>query len=280
LSKNQISNDNENMITYIEFTDYSLLLSFIYQKLGSKNKFENVLETGKIDNVQKIKLQNVGEIEQYLSSGDGLFEDQSEQANNLLIDIQDIDINKQKLENYDGQVFLYSSELDSLNAETKKNLKKYKIEVELLKKIDTNIGSQLYNEYCNKIDLKITSSQIDTLVAQTISYHEIIDNLDFISMSGDDKKGYEALLKAQKPALFMQGFNLANLDTMPWYKNVDENELQLALSLIFGKLDKISSNKAKSLQQQIIYTDQKIKTSSKLPALTWFRLLLWKAKAL
>jgi hypothetical protein len=274
------------MITFVEYTDYSLLLSFICQKINSDTGFELILETGKIGSIQKIKLQNVFEIEQYLSSGDGLFEEDDQKVNNLLIDIQDIDINRhieylnQKLENYDGQVFLYSSELDSVNAETKKNLKKCKIEVVTLKKIDTDIAIRLYEEYCQKIELKLSSSQISTLVAQTIFYHEIIDNLDFISIAGDVKKGYEALLKTQKPALFMQGFNLTNLDIMPWYKNVDENELQLALSLIFGKLDKLTSEKAKYLQQQIIYTDQQIKTSSKLPSLTWFRLLLWKARSL
>jgi hypothetical protein len=272
------------MITYIEYTDYSLLLSFIHQKLGGNSNFEQALETGIIQGVQKIKLQNVYEIEQYLSCGDGLFEENIDQSKSLLIDIQTIDINKfaeylsEQFAKYDGQAFLYSSELEGVNAETKKNLKKHKIEIETLKKIDHNLATKLYEEYCDKIDLKLSNSQISILVAQTISYHEIIDNLDFILMSGDLKKGYEALLKTQKPALFMQGFNLSNLDTMPWYKNVDDNELQLALSLIFGKLDKVSSDKAKFLQQQIIYTDQKIKTSSKLPALTWFRLMLWKAK--
>jgi hypothetical protein len=272
------------MITYIEYTDYSLLLSFVYQKVNANSSFEQALQTGKIEGVNKIKLQNVYEIEQYLSSGDGLFEENITQDNNFLIDIQYLDINKQgeylseQFAKHEGQAFLYSSELDSVNAETKKNLKKYKIELETLKKIDPSVAIKLYDEYCHKIDLKLSSSQITTLVTQTISYHEIIDNLDFISMAGDVKKGCEALLKTQKPALFMQGFNLSNLDTMPWYKNVDDNELQLALSLIFGKLDKVSSDKAKFLQQQVIYTDQQIKTSSKLPALTWFRLLLWKAK--
>ena len=271
------------MLIYIEYTDYSLLLSFIYQKLEARSSFEKILESGKIDNVQKIKLQNIYEIEQYLSSGEGLFEESNNDAN-FLIDIQDIDISKyaeylsQKLQDYEGQVFIYSSELDTLNAETKKNLKKYKIEVETLKKIDPTIATNLYQDYCQKINLKLTSSQISTLVAQTISYHEIIDNLDFISMAGDVKNGYNSLLKTQKPALFMQVFNLANLDIMPWYKNVNENELQLALSLIFGKLDKASNEKSKYLQQQIIYTDKQIKTSSKLPALTWFRLMLWRAR--
>jgi hypothetical protein len=272
------------MVTYIEYTDYSLLLSFVYQKVNANSSFEQVLQTGKIKGMNKIKLQNVYEIEQYLSSGDGLFEENTTQDNNFLIDIQYLDINKhgeylsEQFAKHEGQVFLYSSELDSVNAETKKNLKKHKIELETLKKIDPSVATKLYDEYCDKIDLKLSSSQIATLVAQTISYHEIIDNLDFISMAGDVKKGYESLLKTQKPALFMQGFNLSNLNTMPWYKNVDDNELQLALSLIFGKLDKVSSDKAKFLQQQVIYTDQQIKTSSKLPALTWFRLLLWKAK--
>jgi hypothetical protein len=272
------------MITFIEYTDYSLLLSFVCQKIGSPQSFEQVLETGKINNIQKIKLQTIFEIEQYLESGDGLFEIQTSEQNDFLIDIQDIDINKhaeylsQKLQDYDGQAFLYSSELDTLNAETKKNLKKYKIEVETLKKIEPNVATRLYQDYCHKINLQLASSQIKTLTEQTISYHEIIDNIDFISMAGDVKKGYEALLKTQKPALFMQGFNLANLDVMPWYNNVDDNELQLALSLIFGKLDKVNSTKSKYLQQQIIYTDQQIKTSSKLPALTWFRLMLWKAR--
>lgn len=272
------------MITYIEYNDYSLLLSFVYQKLSIKTSFEQVLATGIIVGVQKIKLQSIFEIEQYLSSGDGLFEDNSEVLS-FLVDVQDIDLNKyaeylsQKLYDYPGQVFVYSSELDTLNVETKKTLKKYKIEVETLKKIDPSVATRLYQEYCQKINLQLSSSQIYTLIVQTISYHEIIDNIDFIFMSGDTKKGYESLLKSQKPALFMQSFNLSNLDIMPWYKNVDENELQLALSLIFGKLEKSSGVKAKYLQQQIIYTDQKIKTSSKLPAMLWFRLMLWRARS-
>jgi hypothetical protein len=274
------------MITFVEYTDYSLLLSFVHQKIRNQQNFEQVLATGKIDNVQKIKLQSVFEIEQYLESGDGLFEVASTEPKDFLIDIQAVDINKhaeylsQKLQGYEGQVFLYSSELEAINAETKKNLKKYKIEVETLKKIEPSIATQLYQDYCHKVELQLSSSQIATLAAQTISYHEIIDNLDFILMAGDTKKAYAALLKTQKPALFMQGFNLANLDVKPWYNNVDDNELQLALSLIFGKLDKVSSHKAKYMQRQIIYTDQQIKTSSKLPALTWFRLMLWRAKTL
>ena len=82
------------MITFIEYTDYSLLLCFIHQKLGDNSSFENVLQSGKIPNVQKIKLQNIYEIEQYLSGGDGLFEEQNQNASNFLVDLQTIDINK------------------------------------------------------------------------------------------------------------------------------------------------------------------------------------------
>lgn len=271
------------MITFLEYANFSLILSFIFQKLDTKSSFTEVLESGKINKVQKIKLQNIFEIEQYISSGEGLF-DSGDFAPHFLIDIQNIDVSlhaqyiSKILSDHNGQVFIYSSELDTLNAETKKNLKKYKIEIETLKKIDPKIATQLYDEYCLDTGLKLSSSQIATLVAQSISYHEIIDNLDFILMANNPKAGYNALLKIQKPALFMQGFNLSNLDVMPWYQNVDENEIQLALSLIFGKLSKITTSQSNYLQKQIIFTDKQIKTSSKLPALTWFRLLLWKAK--
>jgi hypothetical protein len=274
------------MITYLEYTDYSLILHYICKKLNQESDFENSLINGKIPNVEKIKLQNIFEIEQYLASPDGLFEEASEQIINYLIDLQAIDITRHaeyladKLENYEGKVFVYSSEIDSINAETKKTLKKYKIEVETLKKIDPEIATALYNSYCGENQIQLSGSQIKMLVEQTTSYHEIIDNLDFISMSGELKKGYEALLKSQKPMLFMQGFNLDKLDYMPWYRNVDDNELQLALSLIFGKMDKSASTDAKYIQQEVINTDQRIKTSSKLPALTWFRLLLFKARIL
>jgi hypothetical protein len=274
------------MITYLEYTDYSLVLHYICKKLKQESDFENSLISGKIPNVEKIKLQNIFEIEQYLASPDGLFEDSSDLVTNYLIDLQSIDITRQaeylslKLADYEGQVFIYSSEVEGVNADTKKNLKKYKIELETLKKIDPDTTSTLYSNYCNENQIQLTSSQIKTLVEQTISYHEIIDNLDFISMSGDLKTGYEALLKTQKPMLFMQGFNLDKLDYMPWYRNVDDNELQLALSLIFGKMDKSTSTDAQYIQQEVINTDQKIKTSSKLPSLTWFRLLLFKARSL
>lgn len=273
------------MLTYIEYTDYSLLLQFVCRELKLENDFEQTLLTGKINGVQKIKLDNVFEIENYLTTQDSFF-DEPNQSEHLLIDLQTVDINKhceyfsKAMAEFEGRIFIYSTENDTINADTKKTLKKYKIEVESLKKIDSNIATELYSKYANETKTNISISQIKTLVDQTLSYHEIIDNLDFISMSGDTKKGYEALLKTQKPMLFMQGFNLSNLDTGPWYKNVDENELQLSLSLVFGKLDKTSTIEAKFLQQEIINVDQKIKTSSKLPALTWFRLFLFKAKNL
>jgi hypothetical protein len=273
------------MITYIEYTDYSLLLQFVCKELKLENDFEHTLLSGKINGVQKIKLNNVFEIENYLTAQDSFF-DEPDQNNHLLIDLQTIDISKHgeyfsnAAAEFKGQIYIYSTENDSINADTKKTLKKYKIEVETLKKINPNIAMELYSKYADEIKLNISSSQVKTLVDQTLGYNEIIDNLDFISMAGNAKKGYEALLKTQKPMLFMQGFNLSNLDTSLWYKNVDENELQLALSLIFGKLDKTDIAEAKYLQQEIINTDQKIKTSSKLPSLTWFRLFLFKAKNL
>ena len=78
----------------------------------------------------------------------------------------------------------------------------------------------------------------------------------------------------------MRSFNPDNLGTKelkPWVADVDDGELQLALSLIFTKLSKLNTVRSRELLSELINTDQKIKTRAKIKPLLWYKLFLYKA---
>ena len=270
-------------VHYIQFSDYSLLTVFLAQ-FDNQNILECILNPSQL-NITRIKINSISELEQYLVDSSGLWDDSGD-CQDFLVDIQDVVLDTKALEqatsiwqDWQGRIYLYST-INELKADDKKLLKKFNINYQELKKIDTTIGHQLATNYLAKIGLNISRSSLDSLVSQALGYNEIIDNLDFVQLSGDTELALKSLIKKEETALFMRGFNLSNLskDTVIWAKEVSDDNLQLALSLIYTKLDKNTSQQAKQLLQNLILTDQKIKTRSKIKALTWFQLFLWQAK--
>ena len=270
-------------VHYIQFSDYSLLTVFLAQS-NNQNILECIVNSSQL-NITRIKLNSISELEQYLVDSSGLWDDSGD-CKDFLVDIQDVVLDTRSLEqatkiwqDWQGRIYLYST-INELKADDKKLLKKFNINYQELKKIDTTIGHQLATNYIAKIGLNIPRSSLDSLVSQALGYNEIIDNLDLVQLSGDTELALKSLIKKEETALFMRGFNLSNLskDTVIWAKEVSDDNLQLALSLIYTKLDKNTSQQAKQLLQNLILTDQKIKTRSKIKALTWFQLFLWQAK--
>ena len=270
-------------VHYIQFSDYSLLTAFLAQS-DNQNILQCIVNPSQL-NITRIKLNSISELEQYLVDSSGLWDDSGD-CQDFLVDIQDVVLDTRSLEqatkiwqDWQGRIYLYST-INEPKADDKKLLKKFNINYQELKKIDTTIGHQLATNYLTKIGLNIPRSSLDSLVNQALGYNEIIDNLDFVQLSGDTELALKSLIKKEETALFMRGFNLSNLnkDTVIWAREVSDDNLQLALSLIYTKLDKNSSQQAKQLLQNLILTDQKIKTRSKIKALTWFQLFLWQAK--
>ena len=148
-----------------------------------------------------------------------------------------------------------------------------------LKNPNTNTKAEIIDKYCEKLNLKLNKTQIQQLTEFSLSYNQLINNLDLISLSSDYNLALQNVLIIPKPLLFTQSFRLGNLDKdISKWQDLGVDDLQLGLSLVFGKLEKQISSESEYLQRKLIQTDQKIKTQSKITPSTWWKLFLWQAK--
>jgi hypothetical protein len=264
---------------FFEFSELSLALGEIAKQRNID--LLRVLESP--NTIERQKVNSVSELLEVLNSEDSLFEN-TEAGKVILVDILGMDLNSKLLENIakttsDDFIFVHSSINETFDAETKKHLKKNNLEIVTLKKADPETTKQIAREYSTNLGIKASLKKIEDLAVQCISYFEIIDSLDFIALADDQNEAIDSMLKPFKLQLFMRGFNPNSLsikEIQPWVKDVDEGELQLALSLIFTKLSKLDSPLSKKLLQELILTDQRIKTRAKISPLVWYRLFLYK----
>ena len=277
------------MTIYVEFTDYSIFLEYICEKL--QIPFLPVLISPSSLSSQKLRLQNWNQLEQNLS-GSGFFQDDLTDSKTVfMVDLDELEINKNTINyiiasnsNLGVDVYLYSSVNESLDADTKKLFKKANISIESLKKINPITAQKIALEYASQLQLPISSIKLNTLSSQALSYYEIINDLEFLELVGSQNSDSDInlaitqMIKHEKPALYIQNFTKNDINN--WYKNVTADDLQLALSLIYTKLEKINTTTSKKTLQNLIQTDQKIKTNNKVGAMTWYKLFLWKAKNL
>lgn len=263
---------------YLEYTELSLALAEIAERCNA-----NLLEILNNNNlIQRQKVSTVTELMEVLNAEESLFGDSSNLP--TLVDIQNVELTSKLIEiiascEIPNPIFVCSTINDSVDADTKKQCKKSSLEVVSLKKINPEIAKNIAREYSTNISIKASVKKIEDLATQCVSYFEIIDSLDFITLSDDQNSAIDSMLKPFKLQLFMRGFNPNSLsikEIQPWVKDVDEGELQLALSLIFTKLSKLDSSLSKKLLQELILTDQRIKTRAKISPLVWYRLFLYK----
>ncbi|MEI6729447.1 MAG: hypothetical protein WCK98_07455 [bacterium] len=266
---------------YLEYTDFSLLQAFICQQLNLD--LAQVLESG-MPGVSRYKIEKWQDIEEILGKSNFFFEEGGDQ--NLLLDIGQLEINDKSttfLKEQDfasKMVFIYSSEDKNLSLDQKKLLKKFEFDYQNLKSVDADLALEISQSHTQKIGLKITENDLKKLIKQSKSYQEIIDNLDLIDLSGDTVKALKSILIEEELPLFMYGFSTTNLekDSRRWYAKINEENVQLALSLIYGKLEKNATSVSLDLQKKLILTDKNIKNSTKLSPVAWVKLFLWQAK--
>ncbi len=264
---------------FLEFTELSLALAEIAGRSGL-DFFKTLTDSSLI---QRQKVDSVTELMEILNSEESLFETETN-SKPILVDFLNIDLTVKLIEtisktNPENSVYIHSTINETYDADTKKTLKKNNLEVVTLKKTNPDLAKQIANQYSNQIELKASPKKIEDLATQCVSYFEIIDSLDFVSLSNNQNEAIDSMLKPFKLQLFMRGFNpnrLSQKEVQPWVNDVDEGELQLALSLIFTKLSKMDSTLSKRLLQELILTDQRIKTRAKISPLVWYRLFLYK----
>jgi hypothetical protein len=271
-------------VTYfLEYTDFSLAVEHICSQQGL-----DFLETWRSKKLPflRLKPESWFDLEATVLQDEDLFGETKPQTflisiENLLLDNKILPI-LEKLQASKSYFYLTYSNDEKLLADSKKLLKKANIDFIQLKKPDSTRAFEIAQKHTQNIDLKITATDLQKLTKQASGYQQLIDELDFIWLSGDSKKAVESLLIEEELPIFMMSFKPENAknDSQKWYKRVREDDVQLLISLLFTKVSKDSSNLAKKLIQELILVDQKSKTISKVGGSVWLKYWLWKAENL
>jgi len=236
------------------------------------------------------KLASLSDLESTLNSATSdLFSSDLPNNNlNLLIDYQDLELNSEAiamLERADStDLVLYSLNQDTSTA-INKLLKGTNIQIIDYQQIPKDKAtkdayhqslSKLATDYAKQLglSLSLSLSQLNQVTSSASTYREIIDHLDFLNLTDSPGQYISELIIADKPMLFMQAFGARiSQSTIDIWKNIPEGEMQLSLSLAYTKLLKAGE---KNLIKDLIDTDFKVKTSTKLTPLTHWKYFLWR----
>jgi hypothetical protein len=155
-------------------------------------------------------------------------------------------------------------------------------QIQVLDKISTSDRANFIKDYSSKIGVNVPTNQFTNLVSQNLDFIELSNILDLFKLSEQDPGFWKWMATEVKPEPFMLPFTLYRLekDIPRWLNTIEEDQIQLALSLIFTKLDKqlISSDyKGRQILQNLIQTDHNIKTKSWLSPTLWWKLFLWQS---
>jgi len=257
------------MIYILEYAHLNLTFPFISQKTGI-----SLLDTLKNPHafLHKTELENWADLSN-LSSDEDIFGNSSEF---LFIDFKNLSLSNTKPEFwknllFDKPVFLYSSEQNSFKAEEKKVLKQPNIFVETFKKIDTSTALYIAAEHAKQYNLP--ENLVTEVSKKSVHYNQIIDSLDFLVLTPNPQECIKEIFTEEKPGLFVYPFRpKTNPKDIDIWKNISEDEIQLAVALIGSKLTK---NKDFKTLSKLIQTDLAMKESAKLSLKTWWNLFLW-----
>lgn len=229
--------------------------------------------------IRKEKIASWSDLGNLISQESMSFFDVDESFESVLVDYSDLDLNLKSinyLKSLEAQnIFLYSSISQIFSSDNLKEIKKNGFNIQNLKKVDANRQKEIAVDYRNQIQLMINEARLGQVVNQSATYIEIINALDYIKLSDNYDEAVNSLIIPSKPELFMMGFDNRNL--INWLRYVNEDEIQLASSLIHTKLSKNLTPKNQKLIKLLIESDYNSKNNSRVSSLTYWKLFLWNA---
>lgn len=263
------------MIKYIDYQSFDFVIEYLCEStnLDFVEVFMDIKKGKTLSEaagINRLKIEQWSQLSQINQEEDIFGQSHSKP---YLVDIETLEIDNKAAKlisqiSNDQLIIFISKDKDKLKADEKKVLKSLKIEYLELKKPDT---LKLQKILDSRGDQTTDSKK---LISIAKDYSEFINILDYLDLVPDAKTEINRLTKSPDPLLFMLGFRLGNLqsDIPKWLKHVEENDIQLGLSLIFGKLQKQGDKK---LTKLLIDTDHKIKNNSKASATIFWKLYLW-----
>lgn len=268
------------MITYLASEDFNLIEGYLCEKLNCE--LLNTLLNSSLP-ITRVKLTIFFDLGQEINTEGNIFE---EATTDFLIDIDKLEITEKdadyinkllEKESTSQNYFFYSSIEGGLNATTKKIWQKAGAQIVDLKKPDEDIKTKLAIKYTKLLGLEIAQTSLSLICKQARNYREVLDNLDFVDLANNQNEAINSILVEEDLQMFMLGFDLAKIEqsVQRWYKKVPEEDLQFALSLMFGKIEKQNIKNKKIALTEVILADKNIKTRSKISPNTWWKLCLW-----
>jgi hypothetical protein len=268
------------MIYFLEYTDWDLVV----EHLASQENMDllSIILGEQTLPLERVRLMAWHTLNMDLAASEDLFGQDSKRV--TLVDMEGLSLKKSEeadlRELSAGQeIYFYRSAGVGLSAEEKKIWKNLKYEYLTLKKPEPKTAQALLQAYGERYQLSLTSSQQAELLKKASNYTELLNILELVYLTQDPDRVLQDYFAPESLPVFMLPFSPGKLagQVGPWRDKIGPDEVQLGLSLVYGKLDKQSSSAAKELQKELIRTDKKIKTNPKASGSTWWKLFLWKA---
>lgn len=264
---------------FLLYQNWSDLIKYICDQ--TDQDFIDSLQNGL--SVERIFLNTWSEITNHIDTV-SLFKNNIK-SNIKLINVQDLKLDKNaeyflsKIKE-NQNIFLYSPNIEKLLADEKKKWSKIRVEVIELKKPDTKNKLDFLQKYIKKDDINLSPQDLKIIAEKSNTFDEVVDLIDMAKLSEQPSQIVGELNRDETVPLFFLSLNTNDWpkSISRWYSAItSSDDVQLGLSMLYTKSDRIG-NLSKQIKREIIDTDYRIKSGSKLSSIANWKLLIWKLK--
>jgi hypothetical protein len=271
------------MFIFLEASNVTTLQYYFIKKFGleySQNiqKFPN--------NLSILQLDRLSDLETILLGESIFFEKEAGISKNIkLINLGELEVNSNAVDylktfqNLDEIIYFYSDENERMNPKSKKFWLNLGYVYEVVAEITKLELKNIFTEIDKHKNLNLSEFDIQDIIKNSNNLDELLNNIFLIEHGKSPKLIIDSITKSKAILPFMLNFNITNSLTNPkdWLNFANNEENQMALSIIYGKLQNQNSPKSKILQKKLVKTDHNIKTNTKLPASVWYKYFIWEA---
>jgi len=263
------------MLVYLDYQDWDLVLEYLANSIG--HSLADLFFGQSRLPIHQVLLDDWKSLESALSWSDSLF---TETEPIFLVDISNLSLKTDNLQalskiSTDRPIYCHREVGTSLSSEEKKLWDKLDFEYITLKQFSNSTKTFLLDNHLIRFNFNLTHLEKNQLLRQSHNYTELVNLLDLCFLSQNPSWVIENTQELADVPLFKLSINQKSIT---FWQQVSEDNLQLALSLFFTKLEKLPQNISKKLQKILILTDQNLKTKAKVKPTTWWKLFLWQVK--
>jgi hypothetical protein len=207
-----------------------------------------------------------------LNRSTSIFDDESDEP--LIIDITELGFDVEYYAQFNPESTYFFSTIETQpKAASVKSMLKFEQHMEKIETIP-EIELKLLTEICTKYGIN-NSELVKKTSEIKVEIEEKVLLLEYALLTSNPLNYVKNFKPDFTLPLFMRGFALTHDSITSWYKAIKtEDEVQLGLSLLFGKLNKMSTESSKKALETLIETDYLIKTNNNFSGVLAFHSML------